>query len=157
MSDIVQLMVEAQACEDKFGRDHGNGWLLSHPLKKLLLFQQFCLNNPDFLTAKCKLSQYYALANTDDCDINGATEHDRETEEDSTTGIEASVKTHASKDSEEKKEESESHMASRTTYKTNSEGPQPDQSKDQLSSRKKKKTMQPKTVATRSQPKRRRV
>jgi hypothetical protein len=67
MSDIVQLMEEAQECEDKWGRDRGNGWLLSHPLKKLLLFQQFCLNNPDFLTSKCKLSQYYAMA--DDCEM----------------------------------------------------------------------------------------
>ena len=45
MSDIVQLMQDAQACEDKWGRDHGNGWLLSHPLKKLLIFQQFCLQD----------------------------------------------------------------------------------------------------------------
>lgn len=65
MSDIVQLMQDAQACEDKWGRDHGNGWLLSHPLKKLLIFQQFCLNNPDFLTAKCRISHYYALDDDD--------------------------------------------------------------------------------------------
>eukprot|EP00980_Cylindrotheca_fusiformis_P024047 scaffold11455_cov94-Cylindrotheca_fusiformis.AAC.3 len=65
ISDIVALMEEAQDCEDRWGRDRGNGWLLSHPLKKLLLFQQFCLNNPDFLTTKCKLAQYYEMAATD--------------------------------------------------------------------------------------------
>ena len=59
LSDIVQLMIEAQECEDRWGRDHGNGWLLSHPLKKLLLFQQFALNNPSFLNAECKLEEYY--------------------------------------------------------------------------------------------------
>ena len=74
LSDIVQLMVEAQECENKWGRDHGNGWLLSHPLKKMLLFQQFCLNNPDFLTTKCKLAQYYALDDDDlDCTMEAAT------------------------------------------------------------------------------------
>lgn len=61
LSDVVELLEEAQKCEDKWGRDHGNGWLLSHPLKKLLLFQQFLLNNPNFLTMKCKLKDYYAL------------------------------------------------------------------------------------------------
>ena len=58
MSDIVELMIEGQACEDKWGRDHGNGWLIKHPLKKLLLFQQFILNNPDFLTSKLRLTDY---------------------------------------------------------------------------------------------------
>jgi len=58
MSDIVELMIEGQACEDEWGRDHGNGWLISHPLKKLLLFQQFILNNPDFLTSKLRLKDY---------------------------------------------------------------------------------------------------
>jgi len=58
MSDIVELMMEGQACEDKWGRDHGNGWLIAHPLKKLLLFQQFILNNPDFLTSKLRLKDY---------------------------------------------------------------------------------------------------
>jgi hypothetical protein len=67
MSDIVNLMQKAQECEDRWGRDRGNGWLLSHPLKKLLLFQQFALNNPDFLTSKCKLKDYCAL--DDDHDL----------------------------------------------------------------------------------------
>lgn len=58
MSDFVELMIEGQACEDKWGRDHGNGWLISHPLKKLLLFQQFILNNPDFLNSKLRLKDY---------------------------------------------------------------------------------------------------
>ena len=58
LMDIVDLMEQAQDCEDTWGRDHGNGWLLSHPLKKLLLFQQFCLNNPTFLDSKCKIKDY---------------------------------------------------------------------------------------------------
>jgi hypothetical protein len=59
MSDFVELMIEGQACEDEWGRDHGNGWLIAHPLKKLLLFQQFILNNPDFLTSKLRLRDYW--------------------------------------------------------------------------------------------------
>ena len=58
MSDIVELLNEAQKCENEWGADRGNGWLLRHPLKKLLLFQQFCLKNPAFLKSKCKLEQY---------------------------------------------------------------------------------------------------
>lgn len=58
VSDIVALMIEGQACEDKWGRDHGNGWLISHPLKKLLLFQQFILNTPEFLRSKLRLKDY---------------------------------------------------------------------------------------------------
>eukprot|EP00536_Pseudo-nitzschia_multiseries_P014140 jgi/Psemu1/68995/estExt_Genemark1.C_6620022 len=58
LSDFVELMIEGQKCEDMWGRDHGNGWLLSHPLKKLLLFQQFILNNPDFLTSELRLKDY---------------------------------------------------------------------------------------------------
>jgi hypothetical protein len=61
LSDFVELMELAQQAEDEWGRDHGNGWLLSHPLKKMLLFQQFCLQNPDFLTSKCRLKDYYAM------------------------------------------------------------------------------------------------
>ena len=41
--DIMKLMDIGQQCEDDWGRDHGNGWLLSHPLKKLYQFQQYCL------------------------------------------------------------------------------------------------------------------
>lgn len=62
LSDLVELFDKAVEAENKWGQDRGNGWLLRHPIKKLLLFQQFCLNNPDFLTAKCKLKDYYASA-----------------------------------------------------------------------------------------------
>ena len=41
--DIPKLMRIGQDCEDEWGRDHGNGWLLSHPLKKLYQFQQYHL------------------------------------------------------------------------------------------------------------------
>ena len=58
MHDIVELMDEAMECEAKWGRDRGNGWLLSHPLKKLLIFQMFCLKNPSFLASKCKIKKY---------------------------------------------------------------------------------------------------
>lgn len=58
MHDIVELMDEAMECEAKWGRDRGNGWLLSHPLKKLLIFQMFCLKNPSFLASKCKIKEY---------------------------------------------------------------------------------------------------
>ncbi|KAG7372043.1 hypothetical protein IV203_018186 [Nitzschia inconspicua] len=61
LSDFVELMEFARKAEDEWGRDHGNGWLLSHPLKKMLLFQQFCLQNPDFLTSKRRLKEYYAM------------------------------------------------------------------------------------------------
>ena len=58
MHDVVALMDEAVDCEAKWGRDHGNGWLLQHPLKKLLIFQQFCLQNPSFLASECKFKEY---------------------------------------------------------------------------------------------------
>ncbi len=74
LSDIVQLMEEAQECEDKWGRDHGNGWLLSHPLKKLLLFQQFALKNPSFLNAKCKLKEWEKSYDTDKEHVENETE-----------------------------------------------------------------------------------
>ena len=38
-SDIVQIISDARDFEDEHGRDHGNGWLLNHPLRKLLIFQ----------------------------------------------------------------------------------------------------------------------
>ena len=41
--DILKLMDLGRECEDEWGRDHGNGWLLSHPLKKLYQFQQYHL------------------------------------------------------------------------------------------------------------------
>jgi hypothetical protein len=43
LDDILKLMDVGQQCEEEWGRDHGNGWLLSHPLKKLYMFQQWCL------------------------------------------------------------------------------------------------------------------
>jgi hypothetical protein len=41
--DILKLMDIGRECEEKWGKDHGNGWLLSHPLKKLYMFQQYYL------------------------------------------------------------------------------------------------------------------
>ena len=41
-SDIVSIIEDAKAYEDEHGRDHGNGWLLNHPLRKLLIFQNVC-------------------------------------------------------------------------------------------------------------------
>ena len=41
--DILNLMDIGRECEEKWGRDRGNGWLLSHPLKKLYMFQQYHL------------------------------------------------------------------------------------------------------------------
>ena len=58
MHDVVALMDEAVDCEAKWGRDHGNGWLLQHPLKKLLIFQQFCLQNVGFLGSTSKIKEY---------------------------------------------------------------------------------------------------
>lgn len=69
LSDFVELMELAQQAEDEWGRDHGNGWLLRHPLKKMLLFQQFCLQNPDFLTSKCRLKEYYAMDDDEEDDV----------------------------------------------------------------------------------------
>jgi len=58
LTNVVKLISEGRECEDRWGRDHGNGWLINHPLKKLLRFQQFALTNPDFLTSKCRLVDY---------------------------------------------------------------------------------------------------
>lgn len=41
--DIPKLMEIGRECEEEWGRDHGNGWLISHPLKKLYMFQQYQL------------------------------------------------------------------------------------------------------------------
>ncbi|KAL7524007.1 hypothetical protein ACHAXR_000401, partial [Thalassiosira sp. AJA248-18] len=43
--DILKLMDIGRECEEEWGRDHGNGWLLSHPLKKLYQFQQYHLQD----------------------------------------------------------------------------------------------------------------
>jgi hypothetical protein len=69
MSDFIQLMQEGQDCENKYGRDHGNGWLISHPLKKLLIFQQFILNNPSFLNSKTKLKYYFRGSEDNDYQV----------------------------------------------------------------------------------------
>lgn len=58
LSDLVDIMQKAIEAENKNGIDRGNGWLLRHPIKKLLLFQQFCLNNPTFLASTHKLATY---------------------------------------------------------------------------------------------------
>lgn len=70
LADFVALMEQAQTAEDEWGRDHGNGWLLRHPLKKMLLFQQFCLQNPDFLGSQYCLKEYYAMGDIEDGDDN---------------------------------------------------------------------------------------
>eukprot|EP00584_Thalassiosira_punctigera_P009916 CAMPEP_0172534772 /NCGR_PEP_ID=MMETSP1067-20121228/7025_1 /TAXON_ID=265564 ORGANISM="Thalassiosira punctigera, Strain Tpunct2005C2" /NCGR_SAMPLE_ID=MMETSP1067 /ASSEMBLY_ACC=CAM_ASM_000444 /LENGTH=244 /DNA_ID=CAMNT_0013319605 /DNA_START=79 /DNA_END=813 /DNA_ORIENTATION=- len=44
-NDVLKLIEIGQQCEDEWGRDHGNGWLLSHPLKKLYQFQQYLLHD----------------------------------------------------------------------------------------------------------------
>ena len=38
-SDIGQIIEDARDFENEHGRDHGNGWLLNHPLRKLLFYQ----------------------------------------------------------------------------------------------------------------------
>lgn len=43
--DVLNLMEVGRRCEDEWGKDHGNGWLLNHPLKKLYQFQQYYLEN----------------------------------------------------------------------------------------------------------------
>jgi hypothetical protein len=51
-SDFVDLLQQASEAEDRWGQDRGNGWLLSHPLKKLLNFQQFILAHPHVFAKK---------------------------------------------------------------------------------------------------------
>lgn len=41
--DILHLLSIGRVCEEKWGKDLGNGWLLSHPLRKLYMFQQYHL------------------------------------------------------------------------------------------------------------------
>jgi len=43
--DISTLMDDAKACEEQWGRDRGNGWLLRHPLGKMAAFQQYLLQD----------------------------------------------------------------------------------------------------------------
>jgi hypothetical protein len=58
LSDLITLREEATEMELRCGRDTGNGWLLKHPIKKLLMFQQFALNNPEFLGSKKTRKDY---------------------------------------------------------------------------------------------------
>jgi hypothetical protein len=104
LSDFVALMEEAAECEAKWGRDHGNGWLLSHPLKKMLLFQQFCLQNPDFLSTKSRLSTYYAEQNVDDDEEEG----DKEDTNTNVTESESCSESSSSDDNTDKEESSPS-------------------------------------------------
>ena len=39
--DFDALYAEAQAFQNTYGHDRGNGWLLLHPIKKLKLFQEY--------------------------------------------------------------------------------------------------------------------
>lgn len=41
--DIPKLMTLGQKCEDEWGEDRGNGWLLRHALMKMYQFQQYQL------------------------------------------------------------------------------------------------------------------
>lgn len=45
--DVLKLMDIGRECEEKWGKDLGNGWLLSHPLKKLYMFQQYHLQQEE--------------------------------------------------------------------------------------------------------------
>ena len=40
-SDIGKIIEDARDFENKHGSDHGNGWLLNHPLRKLLFYQHY--------------------------------------------------------------------------------------------------------------------
>jgi len=40
-SDLQALYDEAQGYEDKYGKDLGNGWLLRHPIVKMMNYQQY--------------------------------------------------------------------------------------------------------------------
>jgi len=40
-TDFSKMLQEAKAYERAYGKDLGNGWLLQHPIKKLLLFQEY--------------------------------------------------------------------------------------------------------------------
>lgn len=39
-------------------RDKSNGWLLTHPIRKLMLFQQFIYKNPKFLESEDSISSF---------------------------------------------------------------------------------------------------
>ena len=40
-SDISKIIDDARDYEDQYGEDRGHGWLLNHPLRKLLLYQHY--------------------------------------------------------------------------------------------------------------------
>ena len=40
-TDLEQLLKTAKQYEDDYGRDLGNGWLMKHPIKKLILYKKF--------------------------------------------------------------------------------------------------------------------
>jgi hypothetical protein len=40
-SDISAIIDDARDCEDQYGEDRGHGWLLNHPLRKLLFYQHY--------------------------------------------------------------------------------------------------------------------
>ena len=52
-SDICQISYDAKAFEDEHGRDHGNGWLLNHPIRKLIIYQTY-LAHQEVATAASK-------------------------------------------------------------------------------------------------------
>jgi hypothetical protein len=78
-TDYVDLIEHAAWCENNWGRDHGNGWLLNHPLKKLLIFQQFCLQNPDFLDKDCTHKEYMMDGDEVEGEWEGRGANDRST------------------------------------------------------------------------------
>ena len=40
-SDISAIIDDARDYEDQYGEDRGHGWLLNHPLRKLLFYQHY--------------------------------------------------------------------------------------------------------------------
>lgn len=40
-TDFEKLLEHAKEYEQEYGEDSGHGWLLQHPIKKLLLFQEY--------------------------------------------------------------------------------------------------------------------
>ena len=40
-SDISAIIDDARDYEDQYGEDRGHGWLLNHPLRKLLFSQHY--------------------------------------------------------------------------------------------------------------------
>ena len=42
-ADVAELIERGRECEEDWGKDLGNGWLYSHPLRKLALFQRHLL------------------------------------------------------------------------------------------------------------------